>query len=148
MSQKRKRAFATWADAEIAYEVSSRMLSVLDIALREMVLGKVKWLEGHQPRKVGLCKLDGAHGGVVILVEREMIGAQYLDEWVTRIQSQEAPPTKKEYMPEYKAWLDLRRLAAKAKDEQRIVNERLAEEAKGCQRSALPGVVDQDVRTY
>ena len=148
MSSKRKRRFTTWVDAEIAYDALNRMSNALDIALRELVLGRVTWLQGAQPRKVGLCKLDGAHGGVVILVEREMIGAQYLDEWASRIQEQVAPPTKKEYLPEYKAWLDLRRLAAKAKDEQRIVHERLLEESKGCARSALPGIVDQDVRNY
>lgn len=148
MPKKRKRRFATWADAEIAYDVANKTSNVLDIALREMVLGRVKWLEGEQPRRIGLCRLEGAHGGVVILVEREMIVAKYLDEWARLIQAQEAPPTKKEYMPEYKAWLDLRRLAARAKNEQRIVNERLADEAKGCQRSTLPSEVDQDVRTY
>ena len=148
MSHKRKRRFATWADAEIAYDAASRMSGVLEIALRELVLEKVKWIPGEQPRKIGLCKLDGAHGGVVILVEREMIGAQYLDEWAGRIQAQPAPPASNQYKPEYRAWLDLQQLATKAKNEQRIVNERLMAEAKGPTTIPLPKVVDQDVRQY
>lgn len=148
MSQKRKRRFSTWADAEIAYDLANRMSGVLDVALRELVLGRVKWLEGEQPRRVGLCKLDAPHGGVVILVEREMIGAQYLEEWAHRIQTTPAPAGSKDYHKDYKSWLDLRRLAAKAKDEQRVVSERLAEAAKGCTRTAPAQIVDQDVRSY
>lgn len=148
MSHKRRRRFTTWADAEIAYDVANRMSSILEVALREMVKGTVKWIPGEQPRRIGLCKLDAAHGGVVILVERDMIGAQYLDEWAHRTLSEPAPPATNKYKPEYRSWLDRQQLATKAKNEQRIVNERLRTEATGATRLQLPPVVDQDVRQY
>lgn len=148
MSHKKKRRFATWADAEIAYDVANRMSSVLDIALTAMVKGAVHWIDGEQPRKIGLCKLEAAHGGVVILVEREMVGAQYLDEWIIRTQAQPAPTVGSLNMPEYRAWLDRQQLARKAKHEQSVVNNRLRAEAAGATRRPLPPVVDQDVRKY
>lgn len=150
MANKRKRVrrFSTWADAEMAYDIANKMSNVLDIALAELVRGQVQWIQGEQPRKIGLCKLRAAHGGVVILVEREMIGARYLDEWANEVQTRPSPPHTKGYQPEYNAWLDIRRLATKAKDEQRIVHEQLIEEAKGCARPGAPSIVDQSVPKY
>lgn len=148
MAKKRTHTFSTWTDAEVAYVASSKMAGCLDIALRELVYGAVKWLSGEQPRMIGLCKLKEKHGGVVILVEREMVGAMYLNEWLEKVQTAEAPPTKKDYMPEHKAWVDIRRLAAAAKTEQEQAQERARAEAGGCQRGGLAKEVSQDVRTY
>ena len=148
MRKNRIHTFSTWADTESAYKVASRLAGALEVALGELVRGTVKWLEGEQPRKIGLCKLAAPHGGIVILVEQTMVGALYLNDWILRVQNQSTPPTKKEYMPEYKAWLDIRRLAEMAKAEQEQAQERAREEAKGCQRIAPPQEVDQDVRTY
>ncbi len=147
MGKKRVHTFSTWADAEAAYNTASKMAGALDIALGELVRGSVKWLEGEQPRKVGLCKLAAPNGGVVILVEQTMVGAIYLNDWLERVEKS-TPPTKKEYMPEYKAWVDVRRLATTAKKEQELAQQRAFEEAKGCERIAPPQEVDQDVRTY
>lgn len=147
MGKKRNRAFSTWTDAELAHEVVSKMSGALAIALEELVHERVRWLSGEQPRKVGLCKLSEKHGGIVILVEREMVGAVYLNDWLEQVQRRPAPHTK-EYLPEYKAWLDIRRLAAAAKSEQEQAQERAATEAKGGERRALPAEVDQNVRTY
>ncbi len=144
---KPKRMFKTVADAEAAWENVTKMSGVLEIALRELVIGRVKWLDGESPRRVGLCALGCPHGGVVILVDRFSIGARYLVEWLGDVQSRPAPKTR-DYMPEYKAWLDVRRLAAQAVNEMTKTNERAAEEAKGCQRIGPGTVVDTDVRTY
>jgi len=148
MAKTRKHTFSSWADAEAAYRAASKMGGILDIALRELVQGRVKWIEGDQPRKIGLCRMWEAHGGVVILVDRHMIGALYLDDWLARVQTQSAPPTSKDYTIEYKAWLDIRRLAAAAKTEQERAQERAAQEAHGCERIPIPQEVDQNIRTY
>lgn len=146
MSSKRKRRFATWADAEIAEDASRKQVAPLEIALKELVLGKVTWVEGEfNCRKIGLCKLDGAHGGVVVIVERSMVGARYLDEWAGQMQAMPPPLSSKEYTREYKAWLDIRRLAARAKSEQQAVNDRLREAAFV---RPIGSTVDQSVRTY
>lgn len=147
MGKKRVHTFSTWTDAELAYEASSKIAGVLGIALRELVNGTVEWLPGEQPRKIGLCKLKDPHGGVVVLVEREMVGAMYLNEWLDQVQTQPAPNAKT-YMPQYKAWLDIRRLAAEAKTKQEQAHQAAVEEGKGCSRTVMPPVVDQDVRTY
>ena len=146
--RKRKHRYGSWADAESAASAHQKAEAVLCIALRELVTGKVKWLDGEQPRKIGLCKLGAAHGGVVILVEREYINARYLEEWLGDVQQREAPPGTRDYMPEYKAWLDIRRLAAAAKTEQEQAKDKAAQERQGCQRSPIAPIVDQDVRTY
>jgi len=147
MGKKRARTFSTWADAEIAYRDASKSSGCLTIALTSLVHGTVKWIEGEPPRRIGLCRLKEAHGGVVILADRHMVGAYYLNDWLERAQSQEAPPGR-DYMPEYKAWLDIRRLAAAAKAEQEKAQDEAASEAKGCSRSAPTQEVDQNIRTY
>lgn len=148
MGKKRIHTFSTWADAESAYERASKQAGALDVALGDLVRGAVKWIDGEQPRKIGLCKLSAPHGGVVILVEQKMVGALYLDEWLNRVQTQPPPSTKKEYMPDYRAWLDIRRLASSAKAEQEQAQERAAQESQGCARGAPAQIVDQNVRTY
>jgi hypothetical protein len=146
MSGKRKRRFSTWADAEIAEDAARKQIAPLEIALKELVLGKVLWVEGEfNCRKVGLCKLDGAHGGVVVIVERSMVGARYLDGWASQMQALHPPLSSKEYTREYKAWLDLRGLATKAKAEQKAVNDRLREAAFV---RPIGTVVDQSIRSY
>ena len=147
MPKKQKSMFSTKADAEAAWRGSNRMAGVLELALREVVVGRVKWIDGESPRRIGLCAMGKPHGGVVILVERFAISARYLEEWITDVQGIPAPNTK-DYMPEYKSWLDVRRLAELAKVEMVKANERAAEEAKGCSRVGIPPVVDQDVRQY
>jgi hypothetical protein len=145
---KRVRKFGSWADAEIAHDAAQKCASVLEIALLELALKRVKWLVGDTgSRRVGLCRLEAAHGGVVIIVEKGMVGARYLDEWVAQVEKY-APCTKKEYMPEYKAWLDIRQLAAKAKEEQRAVYERLLASSSGCTSTTPASIVDQNVRSY
>ena len=147
MGVKRNQQFGTKADAEAAWRAATKVSGILEIALRELVIGRVKWLDGESPRRIGLCQLGQPHGGVVILVDQWMIGARYLEEWLGDVQSKPAPNTR-DYMPEYKAWLDIRQLAAQAVNEMTKANEWAAEKAKGCQRTALPGIVDQDIRTY
>lgn len=147
MSHKKTRTYRTWEDAEAAHRTASKMAELLQSALEELVRGKVQWLEGRAPRKIGLCKLAAPHGGIVILVEREMIGAQYLTAWSDMVQGTPAPPAR-DYKPEYKTWLDIRRLAAAALTMREDARAKAAEESKGCSRMPLPGVVDQDVRSY
>lgn len=145
---KKKYTFSTWSDTDAAYKASSRQAGALEIALGELVRGAVKWIEGEQPRKIGLCRLKDPHGGVVILVEQKVIGALFLDDWLLRVQTQPPPSTRREYMPDYRAWMDVRRLATAAKVEQDKAQDRAFSEAQGCQRAALPKEVDQNVRTY
>lgn len=146
MSGKRKRRFASWADAEIAEDASRKQIASFEIAMKELVLGKVTWVEGEfNRRKIGLCKLDGAHGGVVVIVEASMVSARYLDEWAGLIQALPPPLSSKEYTREYKAWLDLRRLAVRAKSEQKDVNDRLREAVAV---RPIGSVVDQSVPSY
>jgi hypothetical protein len=146
---KRKRKFSTWADAEFAHDAAQRSTGILEIALRELVHGKVTWLNGDlNVRRVGLCKMDGAHGGVVIISDRSMVTAYYLEEWVNRIMTMPAPLSKKEYMPDFKAWLDFRALAGKVKDTQRAANEQFSGGEGICRRTVPAGIVDQDVRSY
>lgn len=147
MSVKRNQQFGTKKDAEAAWRAASKISGILEIALRELVTGQVKWLDGEAPRRIGLCQLGKSHGGVVILVEQSMIGARLLEEWLEDVQSMPAPNCR-DYMPNYRAWLDIRQLAAQAVNEMTKANERAAEEAKGCQRIAPPGEVDQNIRTY
>lgn len=146
-SKKKVRRFPTWADAEIAHSVSDRMAAVLDIALHDLVRGTVKWVEGAKAKKIGLCRLTEAHGGVVILVERTMVGARYLEEWATGILAIPAPNAK-DYSIKYKAWLDTRWLATAALEHRAVAKARAAEAAKGCQRIPIAGEVDQDIRKY
>ncbi len=146
MPTKRKHLFSTWADAEAAYNASSRAAILLDVALTQAVIGSVRWLQGEPPQKVGLCKLEGSHGGVVILVERGMVGARYLDEWVTDVKSRPAPP--KDRRDAHKKWLEVQQLANTALKQRERVLAMAAERATGCERMPLPPVVDQDVRTY
>ena len=148
MSQKRKRNFATWADAETAYSALSAVSGAQEIALRSVVNGSVIWLEGEQPRKIGLCQLDRQHCGVVILVERLIIGALYLDEWLRRVETQPEPYPKKSWMMEQRAWVDTRQLAAKAKTLRDQAQDKAAATASGCQRGGPAQEVDQNVRTY
>lgn len=145
---KKRRQFESWADAEAAYNASSKLAGALQLALTDLVSGSVKWIEGEQPRKIGLSRLAAAHGGIVILVERHGIGAMYLEDWLSSEQSRPAPLTTKEYMPEYRAWLDVRRLAAAAKTAQAEAIKKADEEGKGCQRTGIPPEVDQKVRKY
>jgi hypothetical protein len=146
---KRKRKFSTWADAEFAHDAAQRSTGILEIALRELVHGNVKWLSGDlNVRRVGLCKMDGAHGGVVIISDRNRVEAYYLEEWVNRMLTMPAPLSKKEYMPDYRAWTDFRALASRVMNEQRVANERLSGGDGLCKSTPLPAIVDQGVRHY
>lgn len=144
---KSKSPFRSKADAESAWNSASKMAGLLERALREVVVGGVKWIDGEQPRRIGLCALGMPHGGVVILVERHMIGARYLEEWLLDVRGIPEPKAKP-HMPEHRAWVDIRRLADLAEEEMRKANERAAEEARGCTSTQLPPMVDQDVRQY
>ena len=148
MGSKRKRTFKSWADAETAFDEAQKQGWITFAALDAMVHDRVKWIKGLTPRRVGVCKLDAAHGGIAILVDRDGISAHYLDGWISTIEAMPPPLLKKEYTKEYKAWLDLRKLAAAARSEQRTANDRAEEASKGCQRTPIPGVVDQEVRQY
>lgn len=146
---KKKMRFATWADAELAQREASKDVGVLEIALRELAFGNVQWLKGDMGvRSIGLCKLDAAHGGVVIIKNRKSVGARYLDDWANQIQTWPAPPSKREYEADYREWLDLRRLATSAKEEQRRVHEALSTRNSSCTMRAPASIVDQSVPSY
>ncbi len=148
MGKKRKRTFQSWADAELAYNEAQQLGWILHAGLAAMVHDRVKWIKGLTPRRLGVCKLEAAHGGIAILVDSDGISAHYLDRWIATIEAMPAPLEKKEYTKEYKAWLDLRKLAAAAKAEQRAAQDRMSASREGCQRTPLPAVVDQSVRQY
>lgn len=148
MAKQRKRSFESWAAAEEMYFKVLSGAAVYQTALGQAVHGNVKWISGLQPRKIGLCRLEDANGGIVIVVEREGVTAHYLSEWLQLIQTQEAPSTKKEYMPSYKAWLDRRQLAAQAKTLQEEAAARAAQSSIGCSRLPTAPIVNQDVRQY
>jgi hypothetical protein len=147
MGKKRVRKFSTWVDAEIAYTAATKRADCQAIALEAIVRGTVKWLPGEQPRKIGLCRLKDQHGGVVILVDRELVGALYLNDWLEMVQTLEAP-TGRDYMPAYRSWLDVRRLAAAAKTAQEEARARAASVAEGCQRGGIPPEVNQNIAAY
>lgn len=149
MGTKRKRRFSTWEDAENAEREATARCGALKIALRELVLGKVKWLEDQwKSRRIGLCQLGENHGGVVILIDRFIIDATWLDWWTKKVLEGISPPTRKEYMPEYNAWLDVRQIATQAKELQRLAQEKSVDANLGCTRLPLDPEVDQNVRIY
>jgi len=117
MGKPRKHRFPTWTDAEINEEVARKSLNVHEIALRELVRGKVTWIQSEEvnSRRIGVCALKEAHGGVVIIHEREHLAPYYVDEWCNRIRQLSAPITSRKHMPGYKAWLDSQKLADKVK---------------------------------
>ncbi len=146
MSRKKQRLFESWKDAETAYEGSAKMAIALDVALHDLVRMKVLWLAGMAPRRIGLCRL-ASNQPVVILVEREMVGARYLEEWAETVKATPAP-SERDYKPEYKEWQDVQTLASTALKMREVALEKAAEAAKGCARTVLPGEVDQNVRSY
>lgn len=149
MAKARKHRFPTWSDAELNEEVSRKSLNVHEVALRELVRGRVTWIKSEVvlSRKVGVCALEEAHGGVVILVEAGMISPYYVDEWCFRVRQQTAPPTCREYMPEYKSWIDIRQIADRVKEMQMEVSNRLAREGASPARTAIAPEVDHIPRS-
>lgn len=108
---RKKRFFGSWLDAETAWENASRVAEVLAMALTDLALGKVEWLERGQ-KKIALSRLGAHHGGIVILAEDEKVGARYLDDWLSDMLGLPAPPRLRQG---YNGWLDAYGLALEAK---------------------------------
>lgn len=113
---KKLRRFNSWEDAEVAERQASKERGILEDAVHALANNQVKWMQGLGHR-VGMCKLDSASGGIVILLEGGITSARYLDEWYNKVLSIPAP-TVLENQKAYRRWVDLQEIAAKVKIEQ------------------------------
>jgi hypothetical protein len=138
---KKKRQHATWADAELAYKDEARQRGLLEMALREMVIGKVHWIQGDlimARRRIGILQLDRAHGGIIILQEHGNVSARYFDEWVAAVEGTPEPAVKHLNKIVNRDWRDQQTLARAAKKHR---EEFLA-------RKALSPALINNVRAY
>lgn len=148
---KRKRQHATWADAELAYKDEAKQRGLLEMALREMVIGNVHWIKGDlimARRRIGILQLDRAHGGIIILQEHGNVSARYFDEWVHMVETLAPPAIKHLHRIADRDWRDQQYLMKAAKKNREEFFDKKAGEAIGCARTPLGPVVDQDIRAY
>jgi hypothetical protein len=151
MSRQRKMKFESWKEAEAAYCQESKDRAILDSVVRELVIGKVDWIQGdliQAHRKVGVCQLDRAHGGIVIIQEYGFVSAKYLESWVDAVIKIPAPMFRHKHESEYKNWLDIQTLAKAARQRRDDFLERKAIAECVPNRLPMAPLVDQNIRTY
>jgi hypothetical protein len=81
--------FRTKRDAEEAYVRERNAATVLGIALQDIANNKVQWVHRSRNWVIGLSRLDGAHGGILIQKDLTSLGdspyvtAHYAEKWVS-----------------------------------------------------------------
>jgi hypothetical protein len=123
-----KRKFKSWAFAEEAYAHETKSAGLLQMALSDVLAGKVDWVSEEGGLKVGVSRLDAPHGGIVVLLEDGIASAQYVDDWASWIGRRPMPSFSD---PERTAiWDRDQRFAAEVRRRQNTVHERLMAEAR------------------
>jgi hypothetical protein len=111
---RRKYKFESRQEAEEAFEKEHKELGLYQLALHDQMVKKdTHWITDTKTRiKIGLSRVAGATGGIVVLVDKNRASVHYLDDWLQSI-SKLTPPhsTFKDHVNE---WNGLQNLASQA----------------------------------
>lgn len=116
---RRKYKFGSRQEAEDAFEQEHKELSLHQLALHDQFVKKeMDWVTDPKSRiKIGLSRLAGATGGIVVLVDKNRASVHYLDDWLKSIDSTERSSSCKEH---YNEFLGLKHLAAVARNKRQL----------------------------
>lgn len=111
---RRKYKFESRQEAEDAFEQEHKELGLYQLALHDQLVKKeTHWITDPKSRiKIGLSRVAGATGGIVVLVDKNRASVHYLDDWIRSIDGLHPPASNfKDHVNE---WNGLKSLASQA----------------------------------